>query len=459
MRPDNVAAAPSFALDKFHRERDDDGIDAPGKESRVKNLSPRLWLVLAIGYGLALVAAIPSVIPTLGLNSLNRWFIDSFAILAANDAIRLGLNPWDANPLDIIGRAHVYSEWWFGLRHLGLTRDHNFLFGAVSIGLFLIVALAGLRPRTVKEALLIAAVILSPPFLLAFNRANNDLLVFALLGAGLLGLRSSNATWRWCVVVVTIALGTGLKYYPIVAVAALGLIIRPTRRMILITGGASVAALGCFVLVAHAAPRGMLDLPASVYLFGATELLRGLGLTNGGKTVVATFILGVSGCALAFGGVTRGLADETRGSIQERAMFAVGALLLSGCFVAGSSYAYRWIFSLWLWPWLWRESQQHAGGKLPRLALALLGISLWADGIFCLVVNLSGRWQWEQVTQAINFWSYVTQPLVWLLMGLLAGWLVDALRATVCTLREDFRPVSTPPASADRSATAASQPG
>lgn len=101
-------------------------------------------------------------------------------------------------------------------------------------------------------------------------------------------------------------------------------------------------------------------------------------------------------------------------------MFAVGACLLLGCFVAGTSYAYRWIFGLWLWPWLWREA---AAGRTPaRLAFGCWLVALWADGFMCLVVNFLGL-RYRPGTG----WRLVTQPFTWVLMVLLAGWLLEAL--------------------------------
>ncbi len=39
-----------------------------------------------------------------------EWFLDSRAILAANDAARMGADPTQPNALDPFNRPHVYSE-------------------------------------------------------------------------------------------------------------------------------------------------------------------------------------------------------------------------------------------------------------------------------------------------------------------------------------------------------------
>lgn len=389
---------------------------------------------LLVFAGLVSVMLFPGSMTLLGINDSGRWFLDSFAILAANDAVRLGLDPLGPNPIDILGRGHVYSDWWLFLGHLGLTRDHNFWFGITSVGLFLLVALVGLKPGSYQEALLATLMMLSPPFLMAINRANNDLLIFALVGGGLLLLQPAMGAWRWCVLGVAVALATGLKYYPLVAMAAFGLMVRPMRLMLVITSGVGLLVLGALNLVADDVPWGMFELPESVYIFGAPELLRDLALGRLGTTLLALLIIGLVGCGLAAKRITSGLADEDTGSIRMRMMFAMGALLLTGCFIAGNSYAYRWIFALWLWPWLWQRAQGGTRSQSARLALILAGISLWADGLFCLSINLWGALNVETYERWREAWMYCTHPVNWLLMGLLAGWLIDALGKTLRTL-------------------------
>lgn len=401
-------------------------------------LGPSFVLCLIVLVGLVALAAVPSIIRLLGINTIDgRWFLDSFAILAANDALRQGLNPWENNPLDILGRGHVYSAWWLSLGSLGLTRDHNFLFGAASVGLFLIVAVIGLKPRTLGEAAWVAALMLSPPFLLAVNRANNDLLIFALVGGGLLLVRSAGEWARWSCYGVAVAVATGLKFYPILAVGALGLLVRPIRRMWLVVGGAGLLSLVILLSVADRLPYGMLKLPESIYTYGAPVLLRRLGLSGGMNTFwTALGVLGAVGGALAAQGVTGGLTDERSGSVRIRAMFATGALLLTGCFVAGESYAYRWLFALWLWPWLWRQAKGDRADKAAITALVMLGISLWGEGVFCLIVNLHGGFTESEADRLSEIWTWGMHLIHWSLMGLLTGWLGEAAMSTLREARQ-----------------------
>jgi len=381
----------------------------------------RLLLVILLA-GLSLVARYPDVLETLGLSFHREWFLDSHAILAANDAVTAGVGTTEMNPLDVLNRPHAYSDWWLGLRWLGLTREDNFLFGGLCVMAFLAVALAGLRPGTNRAALFLAAVLLSPPCLIALQRANNDLVIFALLGLGVLALRSATTPIRLACFGALVVVATGLKYYPIVAAGAL-LAVLPWRRATLGIFLATVAgSLAVLASERGSIGRGLFVLPQTIYEFGAPVLWRDLGWSRAALGVLAIGLLGTGAILCVRQKQTTGLADESRGREGDRLMFAMGACLLVGCFLAGTSYIYRWIFGLWLWPWLWREAA--AGRGSARLALGLWLVSIWADGALCLLVNTTGFSYRPGVG-----WRMVTQSFAWVLMALLAGWLLEGFIA------------------------------
>ena len=299
--------------------------------------------------------------------------------------------------------------------------------------MFLAVAAAGVRPRSYGAAAILAAAFLAPPTLIALQRANNDLVVFAVVGAGLLALRSSRSPARLAVFGAVVVLATGLKYYPLVAVGALVAVLpwrRTTGWVFLLT---AVAASLVLLSERGSIGRGMFVLPATIYEFGAPVLWRDLGWSRLALAALTLALLGL-GAGLAWRrGWTTGLADEARGPEGERLMFAVGACLLVGCFLAGTSYVYRWIFGLWLWPWLWREAA--AKRTAARVALGLWLVSIWADGALCLVVNLAGL----AYRPALG-WRIATQPAAWALMILLAGWLMEGCVAQRQARRRARRP-------------------
>lgn len=399
----------------------------PAQARRTLLQHPRLLLIGLTVTGLLVFALSPRFQTKLGLFDYGRWFLDSYAILASNDAVRAGMDPFQPNPLDDLQRPHSYSHWWFVLGRLGFTRADNFLMGGLCALAFLGTALAALRPGNRREAIAQALVLLSPPVLLAIMRANNDLVVFAVLAAGLL-LVTSPATWRLLIGLTALALATGLKFYP--AVAATGiLLVRPPRRFWW-SAGLTVLVLASVITDVWADfGRAVIPVPSNVYSFGAPLILRDLGWTGRGAQVAAAGTLLMLGLFFRQGGFTGGLIRE-EASFPDRMRFTMAAVLLVACFLAGISYAYRWVFAIWLVPWLWSEAWGPVAGARrtgSRYALGLLFFALWSDGLFCLVVNLvKGPMRPEALEHLQLCWRLASQPFVWLLLALLTGWLLDA---------------------------------
>jgi hypothetical protein len=377
-------------------------------------------------------ALAPRLLLAVGITDYGQWYLDSYAVLAASDAVRAGLDPEIANPLDPLLRSHSYSDWWFALRWLGLTRDSNFLVGTVWVGVFAVVAWLTARPRNLREAGWLAVLLVSPPVLLAVNRANNDLVIFALLAGA--GVAAAGATWgRQLLAFAALALATGLKFYP--APAALAFLwVRPVRRMPAALLGAAVVAGVVLVSVWPQVKRGQFPVESGLHTMGSPLLGRDLGLSDPVSVVVSLLVLTVAAVALVGGRCTTGLA--TRGGLAERLLAALGIIVVLACFCAGVSYVYRWIFALWMALWLWRRAGEPAESARARasfrLGATLLFFCFWCDGVLCLVVNrLLPPIPQGQIDSLQVVWRLWTQPLHWLLMMLFAGWLLDAALVTI----------------------------
>ncbi len=64
---------------------------------------PRGWLVALVAGWFGMFALFPELYRFVGLRHYGVWFLDTFAILASNDAVARGLDPYAANPLDYLG--------------------------------------------------------------------------------------------------------------------------------------------------------------------------------------------------------------------------------------------------------------------------------------------------------------------------------------------------------------------
>jgi hypothetical protein len=392
---------------------------------------PVLLLACICVLGWVLGAVWPRWLLIFGIDNFGTVYLDSYAVLAALDAVRAGADPHAANALDALSRPHVYSDWWLSLRWLGLTREHNALVGTAWVGAFALTAWATARPRNIAEALWLAALLVSPSIMLVVNRANNDLVIFVLLaGCGLAA--TAPGWWRVLVGAICLGLATGLKYFP--APAALAFLwVRPVRRApVVLLAGLVVVGLALFSVWAQI-DRGRFTIESGVYTMGAPLWWRDFGWKDKDVALPSLLLIAIPALALAGSRVTAGLT--TRGQPQERLLATLGAIVLLTCFLAGVNYAYRWIFVLWPACWLWRQA---AEASLPlrqrwaaRLGCALVLICLWMDGALCATVNLffsQYAQTWQDHLDVI--WRRWTQPLHWLLMMLLAGWLVEGALAT-----------------------------
>ncbi len=384
-------------------------------------------MVVCAGSILLCFALAPNRFRAVGVNHYGVWFLDLHAILASGDAVAVGLDPYVANPLDYFGRPHGYSHWWLALGRMGFTRADTLLLGFLLGAGFFLTAIAALRPRRPCEVLWTILVLCSPPILLGLDRANIDLAMFILLAPVVPCLLSTQPGVRLIAVPLIIA-ATVLKAYPIVA----GLILlaghgpRDTRRLV----------FAAAVLLAVALPDMASDFPRYAKIVPETEGLMTMGSRNlfvglglplgvarilgplGGLVIIAVFLR-----SKFFAGWT--VAPEDRAAWLS---FVLGAVLLTGCFFAGASFAYRWVFAIWLLPLLWRLPRDTAAPvavrRLAWLTAALLGFALWADAFVSSALgNFFTGLPPERVMALADRFFYLEQPMTWGLFVCLLGFL------------------------------------
>jgi hypothetical protein len=389
------------------------------KSTAVGRLQIAFWALGVLWF--VVLACYPNLFRFFAVDHYGHWFLDSAAILASNDAVALGLDPHRPNALDVFNRPHVYTHWWLSLHHLGLTRAHNLAFGFFIVAVFLGAALARLNPRKPGELLWYFAVLSAPGVLLAVNRANNDLVVFVVLAPIVPCLLDGRRLVRMFAVVL-IGVAAGLKFYP--AAAALVLLapgfspVRETRERVFLA--VLVLALVALDLRDDLSVIGGLAPTAfGLTTFGAGNLLSAFGL-QGGAGVAATSGVFVVTIAMA----TRWrpldswvIAPEDRGAWLS---FVLGAVLLTGCFFAGTNFGYRWIFALWLAPFLWQiwrnPSTPRELRRLGAITAGLLLFALWADALASLVIGrlLRGA-NPDLVFQRADQFFKAEQPVTWAL--------------------------------------------
>lgn len=391
----------------------------PNPADDPRGLRWRLTVLLGVGAVAywAIFTVYPMLLWSVGVHDYEHWFLDTYALLASNDALSQGLNPYLPNPLDYFQRPHVYSHWWLHLRDVGLTRADVVWLSLTLIAVWLIAVFSRLRPREPRQLLFYLALLCSSPVLLAVNRANNDLVIFILLtplAACLLDPRS----WVRFAAVLLIVAATALKYYP--AVAALLLLAPATGRELRWRLGLFAALV--LVVAYDVAPDlrvlGRIPLhPDGIMTFGATEFFEWFHWTGRWPRLVA-LVLGAAAWAWHWRSPRFAGWTVRREQQADWLHFVLGAVLLTGCFFAGTNYGYRWIFALWMAPLLWSLPADVTAPdnvrRFARLTRALLLVVLWLDAVYCLVLNrIIGLVPFETVTLWADRLFRLEQPVVW----------------------------------------------
>lgn len=406
----------------------------------MNDLSPgrwHLWFAVVAAAWFASFAVFPDLYRCVGVLHYGVWFLDSFAILASNDAVARGLDPALPNPLDYFNRPHVYTHWWLGLHNLGLTRAHNLWLGLAWVGAFFASAMAVMRPRGWREALWYLAVLGSSPILLGVNRGNNDLVIFALLAPVVPCLLDGRRLVR-LVAVALIALAAGLKFFPaaagLVLLAGAGVTVKEVRERLVLA--VLALALVAVDLAPDLAGIGQLTPKArGLMTFGAANLPANFGLSPGNATLfgllVAVVVVALCWRSRWFEGWT-----IAPGETAVWLTFVLGAVLLAGCFFTGTNFGYRWVFAVWLAPLLWRLPRDPTAPKRVRrlagVTAGLLIISLWADAL--VSAGLSGlgeRMPPATGRQIVEGFFALEQPVTWAFFVCLLAFLTQFARESV----------------------------
>jgi hypothetical protein len=376
----------------------------------------------------------PELMGPFGVDRLGFWFLDMHALLAASDAHALGLDPYRHNPFDHYQQPHVYSDWWFGLHSLGLSRVDHVWLGALLGLVFLGVAVLQVRVRTNREMLFSAAALTAPSVLLGFNRGNADLLIFIMLAATVPCLLSAHRAVRW-LALATVLIATGLKFYPVVGAVVL-LFPTRSRREILWQVFAFSALLALLVFdqaenLRHYAAGN--TRPEGFFTFGAAISAQ-LFAAPGWITTAIAVPLGIGVVVFWWRNAPKlTIAEEDRADYLR---FILGAVLLTACYFVTINYAYRRVFAIFMVPFLW--TAWHATDwpiwfrRLGRINGILLVTLMWLDGLICLGINLVLPLRPGELLVWTDWLMLVQQPLVAVVRIVLLGFLVafvrDALR-------------------------------
>ncbi len=290
---------------------------------------------------------------------------DQYAANPAASGSHVLLDPWN--------RPMNYPHPWLYLHDLGVNGANVMTAGYVLDLLFLAGALYVLGPLDLFGGVVAGSFLTSYVVMFGMERANVDLLMFALLALalGARGLPPVAATF--------ISTAAILKIHPLFA---LGAMLRPPWRISLLS---IVAALTLFAgvvgLYLHEFLAGLGTAPnlrTGDHSFGVTAL--GLQLfANARRPDFYSIILAVGVTAFVF---VVGMAAYVRPLIglrpdDERALFAfrIGAGIYLGSYLLGSNHDYRAACLVFCLPLLLRLFRRGAGSRWPFWTLLLVLVS------------------------------------------------------------------------------------
>ncbi|MBL9076046.1 MAG: DUF2029 domain-containing protein [Planctomycetes bacterium] len=357
----------------------------------------------------------------LGVPTMQPRFADVRPITGAAVALQQGLDPLQSNPGDPWQRALNYPRVWLLPAWLGLGPAHSEALALVFLALFA-AGLWCLLPlaQTTGQTALLAALAFAPVTWLAIERANNDVVVFALLALAAACWRRRPGTGTGLVGAAAV-----LKLYPVFAAAALaGLPRARALRLAALLG----LGFGVYVL-AQAGDLGAIranSLAWNRISYGITQLPDALAANTGWPRApllggAAAVLAGAA--ALAFAARRRAALAAEPGPALDA--FRIGAGVFVGTFCLGSNFDYRLLALLLTAPQVATWCSTARGWQ--RAAAALL-----AAGLLALFWSMTWRRALAAVLGSETPGLIADELVTWSVLLLLLGALVTSLplRAT-----------------------------
>ncbi len=347
----------------------------------------------------------------LGVNDANDLpFIDLRSVTTAWECDREGVEVLPVIPCDPQDRPANYPALWVWPSFLGLGESASVPLG-IAIGLIFLTSFLVLIGRpSFREASLYALAAISPTVMLAVERGNVDILLFAMVVAALIvfrrGVVGRVAGWALLFFAAT------LKLFPALA---WGVLLRQPRRTALISGAVMVGLFAAYVAATYDTIRLIPEVlgEAPPYQYGADVGIDSLQtsvegdpalgwLADAGDWLTAA-ALTAAACtiaALAWQRRSFGEAVAVRGDngLDLRLdAFVAGAGVYVISFVIWHSGDYRMVFLLLTLPQLaaWTRTAR-SPVPAPRLTVAAL---------------LGAFWFTRPLTLDTGFWNPVLDPI------------------------------------------------
>ncbi|MBV8131493.1 MAG: hypothetical protein JO282_03130 [Alphaproteobacteria bacterium] len=373
-----------------------------------------------------------NVLRLVGVEPFGFPFLDTHAVLAAAECGRQGVDIYQFNPCDALGRPHVYSPFWLVITPGFLGVQATSCVGLSLDILFILSLPVVLRPRTLGDIFLLGLAALSPMTVYALERANNDVVVYLLIVCAS-ALLVASRPYRLCSYALFLSAGL-LKYYPIVLLLLLAR--EPRRHAILAASIVGLILISFGVYYHFDLDKALANVPSASYFtdaFSAENLPFGFAgaLGNGlVRPVIAIFLLS----ALSMVTIARArrmlrLLDRENLDWErwELQCLAIGSMLVTVCFFAGQNVNYRGVYFLLALPGLIhlyrladKTSIRHLWGQTIAAVLFVMWDEFFRRAIHAMLVPFAS----DGMRLRVEIFFWVGRELIW-------WWVIAGLSAIV----------------------------
>jgi len=341
-------------------------------------------------------------------------FLDTDTVLSAVRCLRKGVDVFVTNPCDAEGRVFDYSPLWLLLAKLPASMTELVPTGLIVDAAFFLSLLLLPVGRTWRESGLIAFAAISTASAFAVERANNDLVLFALCAvAAALASRSKGLR----LVGYGAALLAGLlKYYPLTTLAIASRE-KPARFALVVC--LVLAFIGLFLAtMGHDLHRALKLIPTGIWfgdMFGSSTVAGGLSELLGWSSSMQSLVHIVMCLAALLWALWLATRAEFIAAIDElgetqRHFLLVGALLVISCYFTAQNIGYRSVHLIMIMPSLLALASRPQGSLLLRWSPALALVVLWTEGWRYWVQKLD---KIVDASEAIKVATWAVREAVW----------------------------------------------
>jgi hypothetical protein len=389
----------------------------------VPGTAASIFIVLYGLHALGQEALYRAILSGWGMVPFDFPFVDIHGVLSSLECWRQGVDVYVTNPCDVLSRVFFYSPLLLWVAPLGLGTSDTQAAGLIVDGLFLLSLFALPAPRGLLHSVLMLFGMLSTMTVFAVERANIDLLIFALATLAAVLLLRAPATR--IAGFAAIGLAALIKFYPAILLIVS---LRERPRLFIAINAVAATALVSLAGFYHAElAEAFASLPKGHYfqdMFGASNLPYGMAALFPviPPAPFMAALLAATGCSAVWLACRPGLGDAWPRLDRSESMFLViGCALMTGCFFAGGSIGYRGVFLIFTLPGLL---------ALSRNAKALAIRTLFSVAGFLVIFVMWGEFLRLAILRAaaspwVNLGFWLGRELAWWwIMGVMGGLLL-----------------------------------